>query len=65
MVNYKKIYQYVLDEIYKGTDNPSYTLSELSLDNMIGKHNKEMLTLIGFIKPVGKNLNGIIEYLIR
>jgi len=60
----KNAYQVILDELFKYDTNPTYALSGLAIENLVGKSMKVLLSLEGYIKYSGK-FNGLSVYQVR
>ena len=61
----KEAHNKIMEEIYKFTNNPTYELCGITIENMVGKQARIEMTLAGLIKYVGINHNGLSVYQIR
>lgn len=55
----------ILAEIYRTCDNPSYTLTRLSIENITSSYDLANMEDFGLITFAGINWNGIAEYIVR
>lgn len=60
----EKAYGKLMAEVFKGCRNPTYQLSELTIDHIVGAWNRVNLSKLGYIKRVGF-FNDVAVYQVR
>jgi len=61
----QQAYQDLINRLFKYDNNPTYELCGVTIVNLYGEQIKTEMALLGLIRYVGRNHNGLAVYQVR